>query len=249
MGLDFAYLQELSRLDVKLRYLIFRMCLDIEHYAKVKLLKDVNNTKSDGYKIVDSFVLEVLYQGYNIIDSIQGKANKAVCKGLVDKFINEFAIWNIVEVISFSDLIRLLEFYYKPKHGDIYELFHCVRFLRNAAAHNNCLLNSLRRPYEKHALKSRIVQDHISFWVDTNEFSRSKESVKKKLDNPVIHDFVALLVLYHVVIKSESTKAERIRELKELFFEIMPRHKEYFVHNDAIISSYEFIVTIIDKLC
>ena len=38
-NLDFAFLIELARIDVLLRKTILGMCLDIEHFLKVKLIK------------------------------------------------------------------------------------------------------------------------------------------------------------------------------------------------------------------
>lgn len=38
--LDFAYLKELSTIDMYLRYKIMDICLDIEHAIKVKLLNE-----------------------------------------------------------------------------------------------------------------------------------------------------------------------------------------------------------------
>lgn len=52
-NLDFGYLQELSTIDMHLRYIVIEMCLDIEHAIKVKLISEVtNNTNEDGYEIV-----------------------------------------------------------------------------------------------------------------------------------------------------------------------------------------------------
>ena len=51
-NLDFAYLKELSTIDMHLRYIIIEMCLDIEHAIKVRILEDVtNNPDEDGYNV------------------------------------------------------------------------------------------------------------------------------------------------------------------------------------------------------
>lgn len=56
INLDFAYLQELSTLDMYLRKMILSMALDIEHALKVQLLYDVSiNPDEDGYTIVKEY--------------------------------------------------------------------------------------------------------------------------------------------------------------------------------------------------
>ena len=40
IGLDFSYLQDLARLDMRFRELVFKMTIDIEHFIKVQLLAE-----------------------------------------------------------------------------------------------------------------------------------------------------------------------------------------------------------------
>lgn len=55
-NLDFAYLVELSKLDMYIRKIILELSLDVEHYLKVRLMKDLSdNSEEDGYNIVTVF--------------------------------------------------------------------------------------------------------------------------------------------------------------------------------------------------
>lgn len=72
VNLDFAYLVELSKIDMYLRKIILEMSLDVEHYLKVRLLNDLcNNDNEDGYAIVHTF----LNANKRIITDIKCKAN------------------------------------------------------------------------------------------------------------------------------------------------------------------------------
>ena len=56
-NLDFGYLKELSTIDMHLRYIIIEMCLDIEHFIKVRLVSAVTDTPGeDGYNVVKKYL-------------------------------------------------------------------------------------------------------------------------------------------------------------------------------------------------
>ena len=123
-----------------LRAIILSMTLDIEHYLKVQLLKDISDDPHEnGYSIVNEFMsMHPL-----VSQTIDQKARNSYCEELVHKYSHQFAAWNIVEVLSFGDLLDLCDTYYCKQSGKKIKVgnFRIVKFLRNAAAHNNCLIN------------------------------------------------------------------------------------------------------------
>lgn len=87
-NLDFAYLVELSKLDMYIRKIILDLSLDVEHYLKVRLMNDLsNNAKENGYNIVKLF----LEYHPNAEADIQSKADKySFCSDLAEKHLNEY---------------------------------------------------------------------------------------------------------------------------------------------------------------
>lgn len=142
-NLDFAYLVELSKLDIYIRKIILELSLDVEHYLKVRLMNDLcGNSKEDGYHIVKLF----LQYHPNAEANIQGKAEKySFCSNLAENHLDEYkepkklALWNIVELISFGSFMELYEMYYQMYPSFNYsDYLKSIKFIRNAAAHNNC---------------------------------------------------------------------------------------------------------------
>ncbi len=241
INLDFAYLQELSTIDMHLRKFIIKITLDIEHFLKTQLLRDFEkNTKEDGYTIIKAF-----YERYpTIMDNIYRNIDTSYCCDLVNKYKSCFAIWNIVEVLSFGDFIKLYDLYYEKYYSKDNMKHHLwsVKFLRNAAAHNNCLINSLKRPYSIDIQLNKEVNTFISKIPDIPP----ADSRVKKMSNPAVHDFVVTLFVFYRVVGSSSTKKHTFAELKELVDVRMIRNKEYFEKNQLIISYYKFIKIIVD---
>ena len=53
INLDFAHLVDLSKIDAEFRKIILSMCLDLEHYLKVRMLNHCTMIDEDGYEIVN----------------------------------------------------------------------------------------------------------------------------------------------------------------------------------------------------
>ena len=244
LNLDFAYLMELSILDMHLRRLILHATLDLEHYLKVMLIREISeNSDEDGYEIVERF----FSIHPKVKTSISDKAENSMCRDLIQKLQKEgYAVWNLIEVISFGDLVNLCEIYDQNTGGKNEDLFRClfaVRCLRNAAAHNNCLLNSMRAPYTRKIKPSKFLTHFASTIPGIKETSR-----EKKMSNPVIHDFIGLLFVYDKIVTSPKTREHFASELHQLFDERMPKRKEYFQKNEVLASTYSFVMKAINKL-
>lgn len=247
INLDFSYLHELSSIDTSLRKIILLMALDIEHALKTRLLRDLSeNAEEDGYNIVKQY----FSFDYIRIKNLHNKVGNSVTSDLVKKRQeneDNYALWELVEVISFGEFISLYQLYYStypPKDKDFSNYLWAIKFLRNAAAHNNCLLNSLKAPYNVKIHKTKDIQFEISKIKTISQNTR-----EKRMSNPIIHDFVILVYVYLTLIKDTATKKAGINQIHWLFNERMLIHKDYFEKNLVIIESYRFVVRIVNYFC
>lgn len=122
-----------------------------------------------------------------------------------------------------------------------------VKFLRNAAAHNSCIISSLLRPNgTKKFKKTKQLMNALTKVTTITESAR-----KNKMTNPVIHDFVALLFVYNDLLKVAPNRKMRDKQMEKLkdFFcaengKVL-RNKKFFEKNLTLVESYKFIVNII----
>nr|WP_307991621.1 Abi family protein [uncultured Niameybacter sp.] len=240
LHLDFMYLKELSTIDMHIRKFVMDLTLSIEHFLKTELIRDfANNDQEDGYSIIDEFLSK--YPHINAtIDMRQGNS---ACTDLITKYIDNFAIWNIVEVLSYGDFIKLYNLYYTkyPSDTDMRNFLWEVKFLRNAAAHNNCLINSLKTSYIKSIKPNKQVNTFISKIPGVTAIAR-----RNKMSNHVVHDFIVALFVFDKVVTSPSYKKKTYEELVQLFEGRVVANREYFEKNDVITSTYKFVKIIID---
>ena len=250
INLDFAYLKELSTIDMHLRYFIIQMCLDLEHALKVSLIAHVeNNPKEDGYELIRRFIGHTNAKGQAqneyILKKIHRHRSSDYCKDLIEKYYPYFPVWVFVELISFGDPTYLIAFYDSLYSDPIVnnKFMNTVRDIRNAAAHSNCLINRLFEPLRT----GQQVDSNISTYIKTIP-NISSAARTKNLNYRVIYNFVTLLYVYDRVVPEGIAKQRRLSELKELFNVRMIAHKDYFQSNNKITGIYNFMKKVVDSL-
>lgn len=243
INLDFAYLRELSTIDAAFRKFIIKASLDIEHFLKVQLLRHFDgNEKEDGYNIVNKY-----FERYGAKEEIAQRNNSYVCSGLIEKYKDDFAIWNIVEVLTFKQFIDLYELYFReyPCKESMVNMLMPIKFLRNAAAHNNCLLNRLK-DFPEDGRITKEIQPNKKVMKFVSEIKSISALVRNsKLQNHVIHDFVTLIYVHERIVTSGKTKEHFHAELQELI-ERFFKHEEYFEKNQLIKSYWIFLKKVVD---
>lgn len=256
--LDFAYLQELSVLDMHLRFIIIKMCLDIEHALKVGIVRhSEKNPDSDGYEIVEEFLKKNPY----IIETLQKKSNSPFCGELIRKYfiikqeivsgarrkLNRIEavdcpIWVLMELLSFGDTIKFYEFYNQKYHvhGISSSIINLVRNLRNGCAHNNCILADLSQGASYPPVEIGKMVGRIS--------DLGKKQRAKKLSCRPMLEFVSMLYVYNEIV-TEKVKYHRLRELRQFFEGRMKEKAFYYESNELITSSYKFAYKVLIHIC
>ena len=142
-NLDFGHLKELSNLDRKLRDVLLPMTLDVEHFAKVRLLAAAEDHAEDGYAIMRDYrEASTEEQRKHLKTELKQRRNDPYAGAVVRKYQDDMPVWAFCEVVSFGTFTDLLRFRAdrwddKRLRRDHYQ-YKDTRQVRNASAHALC---------------------------------------------------------------------------------------------------------------
>ena len=255
IDLDFAYLKDLSIIDYRVRLVLFKMIINIEHYLKMKILNTIENIdEEDGYRIVNLY----LDKDFNS-DKFPKKLHNSIFKKVgseyyqkifskydidKDKKLENIPIWEFLEIITFGELVNFYEFYTKEyglreERKDVYILRDIVK-LRNAVAHNSCILSDLGNKNNNYPISYKII-NFLEFC------DVGKEMRIKKLSNSRIKQITYTLYMFNKIVTSDGIKENVINEINDLFYNRIIYHKEYYNNNELLKSVYAYFEKIIEK--
>ncbi|MDO4280535.1 MAG: Abi family protein [Peptococcaceae bacterium] len=245
VNLEFAYLVEIASIDNELRHVILRLSAEIEHYIRMTILSLIEKTDDDGYAMLQAYIQSLDEKSASILQSeIKRNQSSPYCQEMERKYREQMPVWVFVELISLGRLISLYEFcgqyFDEPTMSEnFYRLLSC-KTLRNAAAHNSCILNDLRK-----IAKIKFPVNNAVMQAVSNMPNISSGFARKRLHNLRLAQITTMMFVHQQMVVDEDMKQGSAKALHQLI-DFMNRKEEFFDSNNLIAVSWKYLDILID---
>ena len=202
VDLDFGQLRLLAALDQELRHALLGMTLDIEHFQKVTLLREMEDRGEDGYAIVADYMasLTTANREYRLRE-LKMSGRSPYSSSLYAKYSGDMPAWAFLELTSFGTLIDFVRFCARRWGDRRLEASHYdlkrVKSVRNCAAHGSCLINCF-------AERGAAV-------------GIPKATRRKWMGNTAMQEVATVLVAHSGLVPEGSSRSRAASELAEMF--------------------------------
>lgn len=245
INLDFRDLIDLACIDNRLRKIMLEMAISIEHFSKVYLLGILQQNNVDSCDIIDDYINQLSQSNRDRLNSdLLKNSNSLYCGDLYAKYIADATkrcpVWAFLEIISFGQYLHFYEFCIsvvsdKELKERLY-LMRTVKDLRNACAHNNCIINNINATYKRRA-NADLEKACVTFLV-------SPSSRRRHLRHISTYQILATMYTHQRICTSKGVHSHMSVELaglKNRFF----RDNSYR-SNDTVQATFNVFIKAID---
>ncbi len=252
LGLDFEHLRALSSLDRRLRQCFLAITIDVEHFARIKLLNACEEHGEDGYAVVEEYLSGKNHKLRNhVTGNMEGRSKKGekfdeYSGDLIAHYLNKkMPVWVFLEIVEFGVFNSFYLFCAERWEDEGMRQEHYVlrscQALRNACAHNSCILNGVSRAGEE---TNTNINELITDSLNERGMKRTKTR-RTRLNNLRTVQMASALYASERICTRKETRGRHAAMLADL--RVAWRDVEsLFKKNNVITSFFGFFFKLVD---